>query len=208
MCKILKSGGSRYWCKVLIALCWRICICPPLFTLRRIGGSGIDIRSKSRVSIRRHHHHICVSFSGQLPGVKGKSPWAQGLLSLFAYHFYRTILKIDLHACISDNWKTGGGPLGTTKMELRWIKHRASSRRRQWSHSIVSGMGLQQMRSLYEKKHFTVTLLIFLFLFSVPRLFSRTHSEVATTFWYIQSQLIRIILHMLLAFCAIPHKRE
>jgi hypothetical protein len=60
----------------------------------------------------------------------------------------------------------------------------------------------------YMQSIFTVTLLTFLFLFSAPRLFSRTHSEVATTFWYFKSQLNRPFLYMLLAFCAIPHKCE
>lgn len=50
-------------------------------------------------------------------------------------------------------------------------------------------------------KHFTVAFLTFLFLFPAPRLSSRTHSEVATTFWYFPSQPNQ-------PFCAIPHKLE
>jgi hypothetical protein len=49
------------------------------------------------------------------------------------------LLTRKFNACISDDIETGGGPFRATEMELRWIEHRASSGRRQWSHPIVRG---------------------------------------------------------------------
>ena len=125
--------------KKMLLLCYFICQI-------RVGGSGMDMRSKARVTF------LSLAIFGNLL-----------LLSISIFDITKSLIYSKSCLSVDSSW-TSEWPFGATKVELWWLKHRPSSWWRQWSHLIVNNrFFLILFHTNFLHKHFSMILFRFLF---------------------------------------------
>ena len=146
--------------KKMLLLCYFICQI-------RVGGSGMDMRSKARVTF------LSLAIFGNLL-----------LLSISIFDITKSLIYSKSCLSVDSSW-TSEWPFGATKVELWWLKHRPSSWWRQWSDLIV--------RPFLNFYHYFKLIFYFFLLNNLPfylcslalKRFSKIRSVEATTFLWV-----------------------